>query len=205
MILDEIVVSTGEGSTGFEADGNTLDGWTTPAAPDRHQPNPNTWIPVGLRARRPGTGRRRAAVVRPPARDHRLGGRPCSGRIRGGVGRRRPGRRRRVRPREPDPTGLFAVLLRPERGQRLRRRPRARPPVVRRPPRGRHLERDLAERGLRDLRRMDVGRARGLLHAAGRLGRPDVDPGRRRVLGPARSATRASRTSSPARSTTAAR
>jgi hypothetical protein len=28
VILDQVVVSTGEGSTGFEADGNPLDGWT---------------------------------------------------------------------------------------------------------------------------------------------------------------------------------
>ena len=39
-------MSTGEGSTSFEDDGNTLDGWTTPEAPEGSQPNPNTWIPA---------------------------------------------------------------------------------------------------------------------------------------------------------------
>jgi Peptidase family M1 domain/Peptidase M1 N-terminal domain len=42
--IDDLVVSTGEGSTSFEDDGNTLDGWTTPEAPEGSQPNPNTWI-----------------------------------------------------------------------------------------------------------------------------------------------------------------
>jgi hypothetical protein len=42
--IDDIVVSTGEGSTSFEDDGNTFDGWTTPEAPEGSQPNPNTWI-----------------------------------------------------------------------------------------------------------------------------------------------------------------
>ena len=45
--IDDIVVSTGEGSTSFEDDGNTLDGWTTPEPPEGSQPNPNTWIPAG--------------------------------------------------------------------------------------------------------------------------------------------------------------
>jgi hypothetical protein len=44
--IDDIVVSTGEGSTSFEEDGNTLDGWTTPDAPEGSQPNPNTWVPA---------------------------------------------------------------------------------------------------------------------------------------------------------------
>lgn len=45
--IDDVVVSTGEGSTSFEDDGDTLDGWTTPDAPEGSQPNPNTWIPTG--------------------------------------------------------------------------------------------------------------------------------------------------------------
>jgi hypothetical protein len=56
VIVDEIVVSTGEGSTGFEDDGDTFDGWTTPAAPDPDQPNPNTWIPSGFVPHVPGPG-----------------------------------------------------------------------------------------------------------------------------------------------------
>ena len=45
--------------------------------------------------------------------------------------------------------------------RRLRRRPRARPPVVRRRRRARALAGHLAQRGLRDLRRVAVGGARG--------------------------------------------
>ncbi|HEY9375922.1 MAG TPA: M1 family aminopeptidase [Jiangellaceae bacterium] len=42
--VDDIVVSTGEGSTSFENDGDTLDGWTVPGAPPGSEPNPNDWI-----------------------------------------------------------------------------------------------------------------------------------------------------------------
>jgi hypothetical protein len=56
VILDEVVVSTGEGSTGFETDGNPLDGWTTPAAPDPNQPNPNTWTTSSFVPETPGPG-----------------------------------------------------------------------------------------------------------------------------------------------------
>jgi hypothetical protein len=45
VALDDIAVSTGEGSTSFEDDGNTLDGWSTPEAPEGSEPNPNTWTP----------------------------------------------------------------------------------------------------------------------------------------------------------------
>ena len=44
VFVDDIVVSTGEGSTSFENDGDTLDGWTVPGAPPGSQPNPNDWI-----------------------------------------------------------------------------------------------------------------------------------------------------------------
>ena len=42
--VDDIVVSTGVGSTSFEADGDTWDGWTVPGAPAGSPPNPNDWI-----------------------------------------------------------------------------------------------------------------------------------------------------------------
>ncbi len=42
--VDDIVVSTGAGTTSFEADGNTFDGWTVPGAPPGSPPNPNDWI-----------------------------------------------------------------------------------------------------------------------------------------------------------------
>jgi hypothetical protein len=42
--VDDIVVSTGVGSTSFENDGNTFDGWAVPGAPAGSAPNPNDWI-----------------------------------------------------------------------------------------------------------------------------------------------------------------
>jgi hypothetical protein len=42
--VDDVTVSTGQGTTGFEADGNTLDGWTVPGAPEGSEPNANDWI-----------------------------------------------------------------------------------------------------------------------------------------------------------------
>jgi hypothetical protein len=43
--VDDIVVSTGQGTTSFEADGDVMDGWTVPGAPvDSFIPNPNDWI-----------------------------------------------------------------------------------------------------------------------------------------------------------------
>jgi hypothetical protein len=57
VVLDEIVVSTGQGTTSFEDDGNTLDGWTAPlAAPEGSEPNPNTWIPSSFVPAVPGLG-----------------------------------------------------------------------------------------------------------------------------------------------------
>jgi len=42
--VDDVVVSTGQGTTSFEDDGNELDGWTVPGAPAGSDPNPNDWI-----------------------------------------------------------------------------------------------------------------------------------------------------------------
>ena len=75
VILDQVVVSTGEGSTGFEADGNTLDGWTTPAGagPEPAQPEhldhvqtscPPCRDPARERSSR-STGSRRSSPGRP--------------------------------------------------------------------------------------------------------------------------------------------
>ncbi|HEY4633972.1 MAG TPA: M1 family aminopeptidase [Candidatus Limnocylindrales bacterium] len=55
VFVDDIVVSTGQGTTSFEDDGNSLDGWTVPGAPaDSVIPNPNDWI-VGTVADTPPT------------------------------------------------------------------------------------------------------------------------------------------------------
>ena len=56
VIIDEIVSSTGQGSTGFEADGNVLDGWTTPPAPAGSEPNQNTWLVSSEVPAVPGVG-----------------------------------------------------------------------------------------------------------------------------------------------------
>ena len=50
--VDDIVVSTSAGTTSFEADENTFDGWTVPGAPAGSPPNPNDWI-VGTAANTP--------------------------------------------------------------------------------------------------------------------------------------------------------
>ena len=45
VFVDDIVVSTGEGSTSFEDDGDEMDGWTVPGAPASSvEPNVNDWI-----------------------------------------------------------------------------------------------------------------------------------------------------------------
>ena len=77
--------------------------------------------------------------------------------------------------------GLFED--RADEPARLGRRARARAPVDRRRPRAGRLAAHLAQRGLRDLQRVAVERARGPRHGAGDLRRSRVDPGRRPVLG----------------------
>jgi len=52
VLVDDIVVSTGEGSTSFEDDGDELDGWTVPGAPAGSPANVNDWI-VGTSAEGP--------------------------------------------------------------------------------------------------------------------------------------------------------
>jgi hypothetical protein len=54
VFVDDIEVSTGEGTTSFEDDGDELDGWTVPGAPPGSQPNENDWI-VGTEADQPPT------------------------------------------------------------------------------------------------------------------------------------------------------
>jgi hypothetical protein len=45
VFVDDVTGPGGQGSTSFEADGDTLDGWTTPSEPPPGSPaNPNTWI-----------------------------------------------------------------------------------------------------------------------------------------------------------------
>ena len=44
VTLDNLVVSAGAGSTSFEDDGDTLDGWVVADAPEGSAPNVNSWI-----------------------------------------------------------------------------------------------------------------------------------------------------------------
>ena len=50
--IDDVVLSTGAGSTSFEDDGDTFDGWTVPGPPPGSAPNANDWI-VGISADTP--------------------------------------------------------------------------------------------------------------------------------------------------------
>jgi Peptidase family M1 domain/Peptidase M1 N-terminal domain/Immune inhibitor A-like, MAM domain len=52
VFVDDIVVSAGAGTTSFENDGNTMDGWTVPGPPAGSPPNDNDWI-VGTAADTP--------------------------------------------------------------------------------------------------------------------------------------------------------
>ncbi len=45
VALDEVVVSTGEGTTSFEDDGDVLDGWTVAGPPPGSIANANDWAP----------------------------------------------------------------------------------------------------------------------------------------------------------------
>ena len=54
VFLDDVVVSSGPGSTGFEDDGDTLDGWTVPGPPEGSPGNETDWI-AGTAADAPTT------------------------------------------------------------------------------------------------------------------------------------------------------
>ncbi|MET0866286.1 MAG: M1 family aminopeptidase [Nakamurella sp.] len=56
IVIDDIVVSTGQGSTSFENDGDVLDGWTVPGAPSGSTPNANDWV-VGSSSEMPSPGK----------------------------------------------------------------------------------------------------------------------------------------------------
>ena len=64
MFIDDIVVSTGEGTTSFEDDGDQTDGWDVPGAPQDDEgiegPNRNDWAPRG------GLGIKEGAVIATP-------------------------------------------------------------------------------------------------------------------------------------------
>ena len=93
MFIDDIEVSTGEGTTSFEDDGDPMDGWTVPGAPQDDAgiegPNRNDWV------RRGGLGIKEGAAVATPR--HALHGL----RLRGHQRRRDPQRDHGSRDRLP--------------------------------------------------------------------------------------------------------
>ena len=162
VVVDDVVVSTGEGSTSFEDDGDELDGWTVPGSPPGSAPNPNDWI-VATRADAPtplgeiassrwtasprSSTSWRATSGRTPSRPRAASSTTWTNWLRAG---------------DADPSGLFTVVLHRHHQRRQRLRPRDRPPVGRRRPRSRAVAAHLAQRGIRDVRRVVVERCRGL-------------------------------------------
>jgi hypothetical protein len=47
VFVDDVEVSTGQGTTSFEDDADPLDGWTVPGAPEGSPTNPNDWTRTG--------------------------------------------------------------------------------------------------------------------------------------------------------------
>ena len=123
-----------------------------------------------------------------------------------GGGERRRLRRPVLRAGEPDAHRLLEVLLLRHVRRGRRHRPRERPPVVRGQRRRRAVEGHLAERGLRDVRRVALGRPRRAVHASRRPSTSTTTTRSRRTTPSGRSSsrTRASTTCSTTRSTTGA-
>ena len=67
VFIDDIVVSTGAGTTSFENDGDVTDGWHVPGAPAGSAANPNDWVVGTVADTPPSTGMRvRRAFARQP-------------------------------------------------------------------------------------------------------------------------------------------
>jgi Peptidase family M1 domain/Peptidase M1 N-terminal domain len=62
VFIDDVVSSTGAGSTSFEADGNVFDGWTVPGPPAGSPGNDNDWIAATAAAEPPPLGSLAQAV-----------------------------------------------------------------------------------------------------------------------------------------------
>lgn len=56
VFVDDITVSTGEGTTSFEEDGDTFDGWTVPGAPEGSPANPTDWVAITTEGNPRSTG-----------------------------------------------------------------------------------------------------------------------------------------------------
>ena len=67
VFIDEIVTPSGVGSTSFEDDGDEMDGWTVPGAPDGSVPNSNDWIVATVDDAPPSVGEiAQGALARQP-------------------------------------------------------------------------------------------------------------------------------------------
>ena len=106
------IVSTGEGTTSFEDDGDTFDGWTVPGPRPAASPTPTTGSPGTVDDTPPTLGEiAEGSFARQPEIIDFLSG--ICGRTVVGVRRdRRRHRPARVRARDPDPADLLEALLR---------------------------------------------------------------------------------------------
>ena len=160
VVVDDITVSAGVGSTSFEDDGDVLDGWTVLGAPAGSEANPNDWI-VGTVADAPptvgdivaGSFARQGEII--DFLSDIFGRYPFS--AAGGI---------------VDDTDQFGFALETQTRpiyakswfgdsavRRRRHRSRGGAPVVRRQPRPRAVAGHLAQRGLRHVRGVPVERA----------------------------------------------
>jgi hypothetical protein len=65
--VDDVAGPGGQGTTSFEDDGDTFDGWTTPGAPEGSAPNDNDWIAGTLADTPPSAGEiAQASLARQP-------------------------------------------------------------------------------------------------------------------------------------------
>ncbi|MGH9022391.1 MAG: M1 family metallopeptidase [Acidimicrobiia bacterium] len=63
VFLDDVVVSHADGSTSFEDDGDALDGWRVPGAPEGSEANSTDWITGGVAAGPPTVGERATVAL----------------------------------------------------------------------------------------------------------------------------------------------
>ena len=163
VYVDDVVVSTGEGTTSFEDDGDPLDGWTVrarrPAARATRTTGSSRRPPT---CRRHGRGRRR-----PRSRVSRRSSTSSPATSAATRSRRRRHRRRRrgarLRPGDPDPADLLARASSPTPSRATPSSSTSSPtsgPATASP--SQRWQRHLAQRGLRDVRRVAVAEREGL-------------------------------------------
>ena len=160
VAIDDLVSSTGEGSTSFENDGDVLDGWVAPISRPDGDDNANTWTPSDFVPAVPGDfGVSALASLADESKilafESSIFGKYPFSASGGVIDNVEVGFALENQTR---PTYSPFFFFGPE-AQRLRDRPRARTRVVRGQPVCRHVAEHLAQRGFRDLCRMVVERA----------------------------------------------